>query len=93
VIFSPVPSVNWGRELPLQMLASVGYYGFYTQYFYSGDSTFVPVIYDRMHRYLHEVWQPEANGLVTERSGDWNWGDWGEHVDMGCLPTVGITWP
>ena len=85
VIFSPVPSVNWGRELPLQMLASVGYYGFYTQYFYSGDSTFVPVIYDRLHRYLHEVWQPEANGLVTERSGDWNWGDWGEHVDMGVL--------
>ena len=40
---------------------------------------------NRLHRYLHEVWQPEANGLVTERSGDWNWGDWGEHVDMGVL--------
>lgn len=85
VIFSPVPSVNWGRELPLQMLASVGYYGFYTQYFFSGDSSFVAPVYDRLHRYLHEVWQPGLNGLVEERAGDWNWGDWGEHIDMGVL--------
>lgn len=35
VIYSPVPSGNWHRELPLQMLASVGLYGFYTQYFLS----------------------------------------------------------
>lgn len=41
VIFSPVPAGNWTRELPLQMLASVGWYGFYTQYYYSGDSSFV----------------------------------------------------
>ena len=31
VIFSPAPAGNWRKELPLQMLASVGWYGFYTQ--------------------------------------------------------------
>ena len=85
VIFSPAPAGNWNRELPLQMLASVSWYGFYTQYFYSADSSFVPVIYDRLHRYLHEVWQVDQDGMAIERSGDWSWGDWGENIDMGVL--------
>jgi len=67
------------------MLASVGWYGFYTQYFYSADSSFVPVIYDRMRRYLHDVWQLDRSGLVIERHGEWSWGDWGENVDIGVL--------
>ncbi len=86
-IFSPVPAGNWGKELPLQMLASVGWYGFYTQYYYSGDSTFVADIYDRLHRYLHETWQVDANGLPIHRAGEWTWGDWGEQIDMGVLTT------
>ncbi|MDR1223686.1 MAG: glycoside hydrolase [Tannerella sp.] len=85
VIFSPSPAGNWNRELPLQMLASVGWYGFYTQYYYSADSSFIPVIYDRLHRYLHEVWQVDPNGLPVERTGEWSWGDWGENIDMGVL--------
>lgn len=84
-IYSPVPAGNWDKELPLQMLASVGWYGFYTQYYYSGDSSFVPVVYDRLRRYLHDVWQLDKSGLVIERTGAWSWGDWGEHVDMGVL--------
>lgn len=86
-IFAPIPSANWGRELPLQMLASVGWYGFYTQYYYSGDSSFVAPIYDRLHRYLHEVWQVDQDGLAITRPGDWNWGDWGEEIDLGVLTT------
>lgn len=85
VLFSPMPAGNWDRELPLQMLASVGWYGFYTQYYYSGDSSFVPVIYDRLRHYLHDVWQVDKSGLVIEREGAWSWGDWGENVDMGVL--------
>ena len=85
VIYSPVPAGNWFKELPLQMLASVGWYGFYTQYFYSADSSFVPVIYDRLNRYLHEVWQTDNSGLAIERAGEWSWGDWGQNVDMGVL--------
>ena len=52
IIASPVPSANWCKELPLQMLASVGWYGFYTQAFYSGDYSFVPHIYEGMKKYL-----------------------------------------
>ena len=85
IIFSPVPAGNWTKELPLQMLASVGWYGFYTQYYYSGDSSFVAPVYDRLHRYLHDVWKLDKSGLIIEREGAWSWGDWGEHVDMGVL--------
>lgn len=84
-LFAPVPAGNWAKELPLQMLASVGWYGFYTQYYYSGDSTFVPAIYDRLHRYLHETWKVDQSGLPIERAGEWSWGDWGDQVDMGVL--------
>lgn len=87
VIYSPVPAGNWFKELPLQMLASVGWYGFYTQYYFSADSGFVAPIYDRLHRYLHEVWQVDTSGLPIERAGDWTWGDWGENVDLGVLTT------
>ena len=85
VIFSPMPAGNWNRELPLQMLASVGWYGFYTYYYYSADSSFVPVIYDRLRKYLHEVWKVDEKGLAITRSGEWSWGDWGENIDIGVL--------
>ena len=85
-LFAPVPAGNWSKELPLQMLASVGWYGFYTQYYYSGDSTFIPVIYDRLHRYLHlkhgrsiRVACP-SNAVVNGVGGDW-----GEQIDMGGI--------
>lgn len=87
-IFSPVPAANYAGELPLQMLASVGWYGFHHYYFYSADSTFVPVIYDRLHRYLHETWKVDADGLPVYRKGEWDWTDAGEnkdrHAHMPC---------
>ena len=86
VLYSPVPGVGTS-ELPLQMLASIGWYGFYTQYFYSGDSSFVAEVYEPVHRYLHQVWQVGEDGLPLLRKGDWNWGDWGEDIDMGVLTT------
>ena len=67
------------------MLASVGHYGFYTQYYYSDNNEFVPVIYDRLHRYLHDVWQVDADGIPVTRNGNWPWGDWGENIDMDLL--------
>ncbi len=85
VIFSPCPAGNWRKELPIQMLASVGYYGFHTYYYFSGDSTFIPLVYDKMKRYLHDVWKMNDQGLVQTRSGDWAWGDWGENIDMELL--------
>ena len=85
VIFSPCPSGNRSQELPAQMLASVGYYGFYTYYLYSGDSSFIPVVYDGMKRYLHNVWQTDEDGLVITRHGGWSWGDWGSNIDLDLL--------
>ena len=87
VIASPVPSLNWCKELPLQMLASVGWYGFYTQAFDSDDYSFVPHIYDGLKKYLHEVWQVDGQGMPVVRQGDWSWGDWGTDVDMEVLTT------
>ena len=84
-IFSPIPAGNWDSELPIQMLTSVGRFGFYTQYFYSGDSTFVPLIYDRLKIYLHDVWKTDRDGLVIPRAADWYWGDWGENIDKTIL--------
>lgn len=84
-IFSPMPSGTYRSELPLQMLASVSWYGFYTHYYYSGDNSFIADIYDRMHRYLHEVWQVDEKGQPIIRNGQWSWGDWGTNIDMGVL--------
>lgn len=84
-IFSPLPAGAYSTELPMQMLASVGWYGFYTQYFFSGDNSFIADIYDRMHRYLHEVWQVDEKGQPITRKGEWNWGDWGTNIDASVL--------
>lgn len=85
VIYSPVPAGNWDKELPVQMLMSLGMYGFYTQYYNSGDDHFIAPLYDRIHKYLHEVWQPEEDGFVDVRQGGWSWADWGTNIDMELL--------
>ncbi len=89
VLSSPVPAFNYSAELPSQMLAALGWYGFHAQYFYSGDDSFVPVVYDRMKKYLHEVWRLDENGIPVYRTGDWDWPDADSPVDqlalMPCL--------
>lgn len=84
-LFSPVPASNWFKELPFQMLASVGWYGFYTFWQESGDDSFIAPIYDRLHRYLHEVWTVDGDGLPLYRSGGWNWPDAGDNCDAEAL--------
>ncbi len=83
-IFSPVPAGNWNRELPMQMLNSVGYYGFWTYYQYTGDLETIRAVYPAVKRYL-SLWRLGADGLVVPRKGDWLWGDWGHHKDMTIL--------
>ena len=83
-IYSPVPAGNWNKELPLQMLNSVGYYGFWTYCLYSGDVTTVRVVYPGVKRYL-EQWELGTDGLVVPRRGGWTWGDWGRNKDMTVL--------
>ena len=84
VLFSPIPTGNWNKDLPLQMLASIGRTGFWTYSFYSGDMETLNVAYPAMKRYL-EIWAMKPDGLVVPRRGAWAWGDWGDNVDMGML--------
>ena len=83
-LYSPIPDGNWNRELPMQMLNSVGYYGFWTYYLYSGDLDTIRQVYPAVKRYL-SVWQIGPDGLVIPRKGQWTWGDWGDNKDMTVL--------
>ena len=82
-IASPIPG-NYDSELPMQMLNSVGYYGFWTYYFYTGDKKTIQDVYPAVKKYL-SVWQLGEDGLVVPRKGGWTWGDWGENKDMAVL--------
>ena len=86
-IYSPVPAGNWDKELPMQMLNSVGYYGFWTYYWYSGDAETIRQVYPRVRDYL-AVWKLGPDGLVVPRKGGWTWGDWGENKDMTIMFNV-----
>jgi len=88
-IFSPVPAGNWDRELPGQMLASIGYYGFWNYYLNTGDKETIAKVYDGVKRYL-DIWELDENGVLVKRMTDkdskgWYWGDWGINVDKDLL--------
>ena len=84
-IFSPVPAGNWNRELPMQMLNSVGYYGFWTYYMYTGNLETIREVYPAVKRYL-SIWKLGDDGLVVSREGGWTWGDL--HGGDGALRQV-----
>ncbi len=79
-IYSPVPSGNYNRELPGQMLASIGYYGFWNYYLNTNDKETIEKVYAGVKRYL-DVWKLDENGILIHREGDWYWGDWGRNID------------
>jgi alpha-L-rhamnosidase len=83
VLFSPVPGIDRG-ELPLQMLNSVGWYGFWTYYMNTGDAETIKDVYPNVKKYL-SLWELGEDGLVVKRSGSWFWVDWGENSDFGVL--------
>lgn len=83
-IFSPVPAGNYDSELPLQMLNSVGKFGFWNYYFHTGDLATIEEAYPHVRKYL-AVWKLQGNGLVQEREGGWQWVDWGDNKDLPVL--------
>lgn len=85
VLYAPVPCSNYFRELPQQILASVGWYGFREFAFYGGDSSFYAGVYPAVHRYLHDVWRLDSNGLPVQRDGGWSWADAGKNIDIDGL--------
>lgn len=83
-LYSPVPAGNWFQELPDQMLAAVGKYGFWYYYRHTGDRETITHAYPAVKRYLR-LWKMGGDGLVVRRTGGWDWGDWGENKDMPLL--------
>ena len=83
-IFSPIPSGNYSNELPMQMLNSVGFYGFWTYFLHTGDTATIRQVYPMVKKYLY-LWKIGENGLIIPRKGGWTWGDWGENKDMEIL--------
>ena len=86
-MYAPVPAGNWGAELPPQILASVGKYGFWTYYFYTGDAATMREVYPHVRDYL-TLWKLDADSLVVHRKGDWDWSDWGSQIDVRLLDSV-----
>jgi alpha-L-rhamnosidase len=79
-LYSPVPAGNWTKELPQQSLASIGKLGFWYYYMHTGDKKELSYVYPAVQRYL-SLWKTGPDGLIEYRPGDWDWTDWGQHVD------------
>jgi alpha-L-rhamnosidase len=84
VLYSPIPAGSWDKELPLQMLASIGRYGFWNYYLHTGDKATIAHAYPAVKRYL-ALYQLGGDGLVVHRSGGWDWADWGENIDNAVI--------
>jgi hypothetical protein len=84
VLFEPVPAGNWDKELPQRLLTSIGRYGFWTYYFYTGDAETMQQAYPHVRDYL-SLWQLGPDGLVVYRTGDWDWTDWEDNFDSVAI--------
>lgn len=82
-LHSPIPGV-YTKELPGQMLASVGKYGFWNYYMNTGDLETIRNAYPAVKRYL-DVWETDSTGLTVYRKGGWSWGDWGDNKDRALI--------
>ena len=83
-MYAPIPDGNWSKELPAQILATVGVCGLGTYSWFSGDFTTGEDIYPAIKRYLL-IWEFDDDGVIKVRNGDWSWGDWGENIDLRVL--------
>ncbi len=83
-LFAPVPTANWDAELPGQMLASIGYYGFWNYYINTGDLSTISDLYPGVKKYMN-LWNREPDGTISDRAGGWHWGDWGDNIDKTAL--------
>src|SRR5690606_2424291 len=74
----------WDKELPSQMLAAIGKYGFYRYYEYTNDRAFIEYVYPHVREYL-DLWEMDSNNLVIHRNGGWDWYDWGDQIDIPLM--------
>lgn len=83
-LFSPVPAGNWNKELPGQMLSSIGFYGFYNYFLNTNDKQTIKKVYPSIKKYL-SLWRLKGDETIEIRQGDWLWGDWGENKDIPII--------
>lgn len=83
-LFAPIPAGNWDSELPCQMLATIGYYGFWNYYLNTGDLKTIKDLYEGVKKYL-AIWKLKPDGSLVYRKGNWAWGDWGDNIDINLL--------
>ncbi|MGN6296396.1 MAG: alpha-L-rhamnosidase-related protein [Ginsengibacter sp.] len=83
ILHSPIPGLHI-KELPAQMLASVGKFGFWNYYIYSGDLETIRYVYPAVKKYL-SLWTLNNKGLVNHRAGNWDWFDWGNNIDGAVM--------
>lgn len=74
-LHSPIPASNYDVELPGQMLASIGYYGFWNYYMNTGDLETIKDLYAGAREYL-KMWSFNEDGSLVVRNTSWVWGDW-----------------
>lgn len=99
-LYSPVPAGipadggrkdsggrTWYSELPIQMLASIGKYGFWSYYQNTGDLETIRHAYPAVRDYL-KLWKLDDDHLVVHREGDWDWSDWGKEIDVRVLDSA-----
>jgi alpha-L-rhamnosidase len=84
ILHSPIPESNFDQELPCQMLASIGYYGFWNYYQNTGDKKPILDLYDGVRKYL-KVWTVSEDGSINQRKMLKIWGDWGSNIDKTAL--------
>ncbi|MBO5254408.1 MAG: hypothetical protein J6B07_01125 [Opitutales bacterium] len=82
-LFSPIPGI-FNSELPSQMLASVGRFGFWNYYMNTGDIETLRYVYPAVKDYL-SLWKLDETGLTAHRAGGWTWGDWGKNKDIRMI--------
>lgn len=87
ILFSPCPAGSTRKELPGQMLASIGKYGFWYYYYHTGDKATIEHVYPAVKRYMG-LWELDCKNLVTHRKGDWDWHDWGSDIDTRMLDNI-----
>ncbi len=82
-LYSPIPGV-YDSELPSQMLASIGKFGFWNYYMNTADIETIKYVYPAVKKYL-SLWTLDENGLTNFRSSGWTWGDWGYNKDIRLI--------
>ncbi len=79
VIYNPVPESDWKKELPAHSLMPLN--ELWTYFLYTKDTALLKTVYPAMKRYLL-LWKMQDTGELIYRQGGWDWGDWGDNIDV-----------